>query len=230
MILLLAGTSDGRALGMKLAEEGKNILASAATPYGGQRLPVHYRIEARVGKLDLGAMVALCRDRGVTKIVDATHPYAKVATETAKAAAAQLGIAYERHERPPTTADLSQCLFFDTHDQAAAYLATTQGQVFLTVGSNFVATYVDHLGPDRLIARVLPTAGVLAKCEQVGLNASQIIAMQGPFSMDLNQVMLLDKQARFMVTKESSDIGGLREKIGAAEATGVTVLVIRRPK
>ena len=53
--------------------------------------------------------------------------------------------------------------------------------------------------------------------------------MQGPFSEELNYVMLKHTSAKYMVTKESGKVGGFSEKILAASRASATSIVIGRP-
>ena len=69
----------------------------------------------------------------------------------------------------------------------------------------------------------------LAACESAGIPHRNIIAMQGPFTREVNEAILRMFSIRYLVTKESGEAGGFPEKAEAAEHTGVTLLVIRRP-
>ena len=51
--------------------------------------------------------------------------------------------------------------------------------VLLTTGSHTLGVYAERIAPERLYARVLPTAASLAACESAGIPRSHIIAMQG---------------------------------------------------
>ena len=61
------------------------------------------------------------------------------------------------------------------------------------------------------------------------MKGAHLIAMQGPFSKELNIAMLKDTDADYFVTKESGKAGGFEEKLEAAKETGVTLVVIGRP-
>ena len=73
------------------------------------------------------------------------------------------------------------------------------------------------------------TVRSLKKCEDLGLHGAHIIAMQGPFSVELNCALLCTVQAGWLVTKEAGKRGGFAEKMEAAKQCGVSVVVIRRP-
>ena len=63
-----------------------------------------------------------------------------------------------------------------------------------------------------------------------GLQRRHIIAMQGPFSAEMNYIQLKEFQCSYMVTKDGGDTGGFKEKMQAAKKAGATAVVIDRPK
>ena len=81
----------------------------------------------------------------------------------------------------------------------------------------------------RVWARVLPMPASLDACAQAGLAPSHILAMQGPFSQELNTAMLKSIHAKWLVTKDGGDAGGFAAKDAAAKDAGARLLVIGRP-
>ena len=53
--------------------------------------------------------------------------------------------------------------------------------------------------------------------------------MQGPFSKNMNIVMLQDLKIDYLITKESGETGGELQKVEACQECGVTILAIKRP-
>ena len=66
-------------------------------------------------------------------------------------------------------------------------------------------------------------------CESAGLKPAHILAMQGPFSKEMNVAMLKSVDAKFLVTKDSGSKGGFEEKQAAAREAGAKLVVIGRP-
>ena len=66
-------------------------------------------------------------------------------------------------------------------------------------------------------------------CQEAGLQPSHILAMQGPFSTEMNVAMLKTVGASILVTKASGVAGGFPEKLEAARALGLTAVIIGRP-
>ena len=117
---------------------------------------------------------------------------------------------------------------------AAATLAVERaggGAIFVTVGSKSLATYVTaaRAAGLRLVARVLPTVESLQACATAGLKPGDVIAMQGPTSAGLDGALLRHLGATVLVTKQSGALGGLNEKLQAAQLAGATAIVVVRP-
>ena len=77
---------------------------------------------------------------------------------------------------------------------------------------------------------MLPTSNVIKMCEDLGMKAKYILALQGPFSYEMNLAMIHDYHADVMVTKNSGLIGGSDTKLKAAMDAGISVIVIDKPK
>ena len=69
----------------------------------------------------------------------------------------------------------------------------------------------------------------LERCLTLGYPQKHIIAMQGPFSREMNLATLREIGAGLLVTKDSGETGGFPEKLAAAQDAGATVIVISRP-
>jgi precorrin-6A/cobalt-precorrin-6A reductase len=182
--------------------------------------------------MDYKMMIDVMQKDGVTKVIDATHPYAVNVSENIKKATTELGIPLEvmpqREELGGKMAEL--VTIANNYNDAAEILKTTQGNILLTIGSRNIDTFVEAIDKNRLVARVLPTSDVLLKCETLGILPKNIIAMQGPFKAEMNKAIYESYQIRHMVTKDSGKIGGIEEKILPAIEKGINVIVIKRPR
>ena len=83
---------------------------------------------------------------------------------------------------------------------------------------------------ERFFARVLSTQEAVAEAVRLGFEGKHLIAMQGPYSEELNLAMLKHINAAYFVTKESGGAGGFEEKKKAAQKAGAELIVIARPK
>ena len=81
-----------------------------------------------------------------------------------------------------------------------------------------------------MFPRVLPLTQSILSCEEAGVPHRNIIAIQGPFSEELNKAVINEFEINVMITKDSGATGGFPEKIHAARDCGIPVIVITRPE
>lgn len=234
MIYLIGGTKDSRQLIKELLKADYKVVASVATEYGEQLLSRIEGLEVIAARLDQKGMEEVIEEYNVDRIIDATHPFAALVSQTAIKAAESKGKEYLRFERPPVKLPESELIIEKAGFEAAIdYLKGTTCQILLTIGSKELARFVTEISGfnQRVVARVLPTAGVLKKSQQeLGISPANLIAMQGPFSQELNKQLLIDYEIDILVTKASGETGGLDTKLKAAQDLEIPVLVIRRPE
>lgn len=226
-LVVFSGTSEGRALCRFLSARGARADAYVATEYGGAVMELMDGITVHTGRLDEAQMAAILD--ADTLLVDATHPYAAEVSENLRAACGTAGAVYERLIRP--TLDAAGAHTVPDTAAAVRWLNEHGGRILLTTGSKELDAYtaVENCR-ERLFVRVLPSAPVLRRCEELGLSGAHIIAMQGPFSHELNAALLRQTGASILVTKDTGNAGGFAEKLSAARETGAQVLVIARPR
>ena len=87
-----------------------------------------------------------------------------------------------------------------------------------------------QLAPINACIRLLPTLDGIRACEALDIPHRNIIAMQGPFSLDLNRVILEQFNIQWLVTKDGGAVGGFMEKAKACAYCGARLLVLRRPR
>lgn len=225
-LIVFSGTSEGHALCRFLSGRGQAADVFVATGYGEAVMEPLTGITVHRGRLTAAEMAGQMEAGAL--VIDATHPYASEVTANIKAACVESGAEYLRLLRPRTPAE-GVVTVQDTAE-AVEWLKGHEGKVLLTTGSKELDAYTAV--PDyaaRLYPRVLPTATVLQKCEALGFPGSHILAMQGPFSHEMNVALLYQTDAQILVTKDTGASGGFAEKLSAACETGATVLVIARP-
>ena len=232
MIFVAAGTQDGRELAGALLQVGYEVTASVVSSYGEKLLKQYPRLIINDKPLDEEALEDYIRQHGVRLFVDASHPYAANVSENAMRACRAANIPYIRYERASVPVDYDKAYPVESYEEAASTAARLGTTVFLTTGSRNLKAFVlsDALKGHTIIARILPTAGVLKECEELGLTPKQIVALQGPFSEELNIALYRQYGADVVVTKNSGEIGGTDTKITAAKKLGLPVVMIDRPK
>ena len=224
--VLFSGTTEGRRLSRALAALGGAVTVCVATEYGREEQGELEGITVLSGRMDEVQMARTVA--GAELCVDATHPYAVQASRSIRAACegARVPLLRLLREESPVPAGTE---VFSTAQAAAEWLKTTQGNILLTTGAKELGVFAP-LGGDRLYPRVLPLASSLEACGAAGVPSSHILALQGPFSRELNEAMLRQFAIRTLVTKDSGDVGGFRAKEEAARNLGCDLLVVARPR
>lgn len=220
-ILLFGGTTEGRLLAERLVGMGHQVTVSVATELGAEILQGQFCGPVLTGRMDLEAMAKLLPSYDLC--VDATHPYAVKVTKQLQAACAAAGVPLRRLLRKESGQE--GCMVVDSCAQAASFLQKQRGNVLLTTGAKELGAFA-ALEPDRLFPRVLPTHASLSACEALGIPHRNILALQGPFSQEMNAAMLAQYQIRWLVTKDGGAVGGYEEKYAAAQERGVPVILI----
>ena len=223
--VVFSGTTEGRLFSRQLAALGAEVLVSVATPLGAEEQGQMEGITVHCGRLTTEEMTDLLRE--ATLCVDATHPYAVDATRNIRSACTAAGVEYHRLLRAESPLPAGS-MVFRSAAHAAGFLASTTGNILLTTGAKELNAFA-ALEPERLFPRVLPTREGIAACEAVQIPHKNIIAMQGPFSYELNLALLKQFQIRYLITKDGGAAGGFAEKARAAQDTGTQLIVIRRP-
>lgn len=228
-ICVFAGTTEGRRLIEFLLGQPLRVYVCVATDYGEALIPRGENVEISAGRLDGEAMGRLFAERRFDAVIDATHPFATLASETIQASCREAGIEYLRLNRDGNRAD-SDAVYVDSIQAAAEWLSRHPGAALLATGSKELKPYTGV--PDyqeRFYPRVLPMKASLEACEAAGFAPAHIIAMQGPFTLDMNVATLKAIGAKYLVTKESGRSGGFDEKLEAARLAGAKCVVIGKP-
>lgn len=223
--VVFSGTTEGRVFSKQLAGLGAEVIVSVATPLGAEEQGKMSGVTVRCGRQEPDAMAAMLKSADLC--VDATHPYAVEATKNIRAACGQTGVEYHRLLRPASPLPAGSAVL-ETAMQAAEFLGKTEGNILLATGAKELAAFAG-IDPNRLFPRVLPTVEGIAACEKANIPHKNILAMQGPFSYELNVALMQQFHIQFMVTKDGGAAGGFNEKVRAAQACGAQLVVIRRP-
>lgn len=231
-ILIFAGTTEGRKLSEYLAAAEINHTICVATEYGEIVLRRHPLVKVHQGRMNQEQIEKFLCNGKFDVVVDATHPFAKEITYNIQAALKEMGrigilIPYVRLKRDGITERENGITYFETNEECVKALEDTEGNILLTTGSKELYKYCVSEGiKHRLYVRVLPSVESLSLCTEQGICGKQVIAMQGPFTTEMNEAVIRQYEIAYLVTKESGVPGGYQEKINAAKRTGVRIFVI----
>ncbi|MGE7110416.1 precorrin-6A reductase [Lysinibacillus sp. NPDC047702] len=231
MIFMLAGTSDARNLALEIQSAGYDVTATVVTESAASSL-AEVGLPHLVGRLTAEEMTTILTEQGYRLVVDASHPFAEEASKNAMAAAEQANIPYIRYERAHEHYSHPLITIVKDYEEAAHLAAEKRGVIMLTTGSKTLATFtkiLQGLENTRVIARMLPRLDNMEKCEALGVAQRDIVAIQGPFSKELNEALFRQYDVTLMITKESGKVGSVDEKLEAALACGIETILIARP-
>lgn len=229
-ILIFAGTTEGRKLSECLSKADILHTVCVATEYGEIVLTENACAHVHRGRMDVEEMSAFISDGQFSAVVDATHPYAQVVTENIKTAMKGMDIPYIRLKRETDDSyDYDKIRSFECNEDCAEALLQINGNILLTTGSKELSVYCGYESlKDRLYVRVLPGLESLSLCNENGIMGKHILALQGPFTVDMNEAMLRQYDISCLVTKKSGRAGGYIEKLEAAKRLDIPVYVVER--
>ena len=224
-VLVFGGTTEGRLLASELLKRGLEVTVSVATPLGAEELSGLSGLEIWVGRKEVRELEQAVKS--FDRCIDATHPYAVLASANIRTACQRAGVPCDRLSRAESLAEgvieVNSCV------QAAELLAGKEGNILLTTGSKELSAF-GNISRERLYVRVLPCHESLAACEALGIPHRNILALQGPFGQKLNEAMLEQYRIGWLVTKDGGTAGGFPEKLAAAQNLGVSVVLVKRPE
>lgn len=230
MILILSGTGDGRWLTGELARRGYRVEVLVSTSYGCE-LAVEDGAHRVLDQLPANPGSWLAR-AGCAAVVDTRHPFTREDSHELARACAELGIPFLAVGREETSVQ-PDSLVIPAYSlpEAAKKAAGLGNTIFLTTGSHGLEHFIDITKTHgaRLVVRVLPEHRVIKKCQDLGIKPRDIVAMQGPFSKQINRALFKMYRASVVVTKDSGRAGGTDTKIDAARSLKIPVVLVKRP-
>ena len=229
MIWVIGGTKDSRVFLEKFASADKNIIVSTATEYGGkllEGLPVKVVSE----RLSLELMRGFVEKNSIKAIVDISHPYAFEVSKNAMKVAEEFSIAYYRFEREEIHIIPDRFTEFQNINDLLEYCDKLEENILVTLGSNNIEYFSKLKNLEKFYFRILPKWDMVKKCEDNGILPKNIIAMQGPFSLNMNKAMIEQLNIKYLVTKKGGVTGGEREKIDACNEKEIEVILLDKPK
>lgn len=229
-VLVFGGTSEGRKIAYTLSTNGIMVYLCVATDYGHQIVEENDFLQVHKGRLDVEAMKELCTENRFDLIIDGTHPFATEVSKNIRRCSQDCSLKLLRFERNVSSCEKKNVQYAESIEQCIEMLEKTDGKIFLTTGSKNLDSFCKNKSlKERLVVRVLPGLESLKLCYDNGLEGSQIIAMQGPFSVEMNEAQINDYGVSVLVTKESGKTGGLDSKIIAAMNKKIDCIVIKNP-
>ena len=225
-MLILGGTGEAVALARRLESRAEfDVVTSLA---GRTRRPAPIPGRVRIGGFG-GAtgLSAWLEAEGANAVVDATHPYATTISRHARLACDGLGIPRLQLRRPAWSPVEGDAWTGVASMEAAANAVagapvSAQGCVFLSTGARDLQAF-GHLRTTRFLVRLVD-----APPAPLPLAESDLIVDRGPFAVEDERALFLDRDVELLVSKNS---GGKATyaKLAAARELGVPVVMVDRP-
>lgn len=219
MILILGGTTEGRRLVATLNDAHVPYTLSLAGRTSAMKPGPNTRVGGFGGVA--GLREYLEREQ-VSKVIDATHPFARQMHSNAAAACEQAGVPLLRLMRPGWRNHpyAGSWRWVNNHQEALQALKGA-GRVLLTIGRQEAVEYAAF--PGEMIVRI---AEATPEWSASIPESWEVIAERGPFDIDAERALISRVDA--VVSKESG--GRFNEsKLEAAHELGVPMIMIARP-
>jgi len=228
-LCVFAGTIEGRRIVEFLAAQPASVTACVAPEYGKALIEPAENVTVLSGRLSAGEIARLLRENAFDLVIDAAHPRAGAVTRDIRQACEETGTAYLRLTRKGPEAP-DEAVYVPDAQAAVEFLSAAEGNILLTTGCRDLAAFAALEGfQERVYARVSPTADSIEACREAGLKPDHILAIQGPFTEEMNRATARFVSARWIVTTDSGGPDGFDAKIAAARKTGARLIVIGPP-
>lgn len=235
-IFLLGGTKDSINITQHIKSNYNSYILTTTTTEYGAKLAIEGGSDDTIAKpLPKKNIISILKEKNFDILIDATHPFASHITQTSVSVAKLLKIPYIRFERPTTNfknIDSSNIYYVKSFEDAGKLISEkfNQGNVLHLAGANTMEDVLKNVPVERFYPRILKVKKSLEKCKKLNIQKDHIIQMNGAASKEENIKLINNLNASVMITKESGEIGGVIEKIQAANETNVSVIMIQRPE
>ena len=114
-------------------------------------------------------------------------------------------------------------------DEAVSWCSKSdRNRILLTTGFSAAEKFVKLKDEKEIFIRILPMPEHIEQCVSMGIKPSNILALQGPFSLELNTAIYNQYKIDVVITKDSGKTGGVPEKIQSAREAGIDIVIIKR--
>ena len=220
-LLLLAGTGLAQDIARRLDDRKADVIVSlagrsrTAAAAGGH--------DVRIGGFggDTGFRAYLA-ERGVSAVLDATHPFAARISDRSARICAELGLPYALVQRPPwvpQAGDLWQMI--EREEEAARHIAPGS-TVFLATGRQTLERFA-NLGTCELICRQIDPPDRAFPFEN-----GRFLVGTPPFSVAQERELFAELKVDWLVVKNAGGAASAT-KLTAARELGLRVAMIERP-
>lgn len=204
-----------------LAEAGVDAVYSYA---GRTETPVAQPLPVRVGGFGgVEGLATYLKAEAITRLIDATHPFAAQMSRNAVAASAATATPLIALEREPwAAAKGDRWTHVPDLSGAVAALGDAPRRVFLAIGRQTLDAFAGAQQHHYLLRLVDPPG------EPLPLPRAEAVIARGPFTVEGDRALLQDHGIEVIVAKNAGGAGA-EAKLVAARELGLPVILIDRP-
>ena len=244
-IFIMGGTAESVEIIKFIKEKYPDIylVTSTTTEYGAGIAKEAGSNEVISRPLPRDDILKVLDDYKIDLFIDATHPFAEHVTATACSVVNERQIPFIRFERESLyiedieNINLDNVYHVNSFDEAGKLIeeSSFKGNVLHLGGINTAGSVLKYVPTDKFYIRVLTVKSSLDKCEELGIIESHIFPMTASKNKDKkihtdeNLELYKKVDAKIILTKESGDTGGFREKIEAANKLNLKIIIVDRP-
>ena len=235
-IFLLGGTKDSINI-IKFIKKNYDafILTTTTTEYGAKLAKEGGSDDIIARPLPKEEIINIITNEKFDILIDATHPFASHITQTSTSIAKELKIPYLRFERPITNLkniNTSNIIYANSFVDAGKIISNefNQSNVLHFAGANTMEDVLKNVSTEKFYPRIVKVKSSIEKCKKLDINPNHIIPMTGAASKEENIELIEKYDAGIIITKESGEIGGVLDKIEAANIKNIKIIMIKRPQ
>lgn len=221
-ILILGGTREAAALAAELiaAQPDWRVITSLA---GRTKEPAPLAGEVQSGGFGgADGLAAYLRAEGITRLIDATHPFARRISANARAAAEATGVPLEVRTRQPWTRELGDNWIEVASLEQARDSIPAKARVLLALGSQHIGLFAARADV-HFVVRMVD-----APAEPLPLSDHELVIGR-PGDAVAEAALLKAHRITHIVCRNSGGAGAYA-KIEAARMMGIPVIMLQRPE
>ncbi|MCF1483727.1 MULTISPECIES: cobalt-precorrin-6A reductase [Rhizobium/Agrobacterium group] len=220
-ILILGGTAEAAKLAAELVEQGEAFVITALA--GRTEYPASLAGDVRIGGFGgVDGLVAYLRSEGITRVIDATHPFARQISANAVEACRKADVPLIVHLRPQWLEQPGDRWIMVETLEAATHTLPEGARVFLALGRQYIDIFARRTDCHFVIRMVD------APSTPLPFTHADIVVGKAAADWNAEKALLEGHAITHLVTRNS---GGEVSygKIIAARKLGLPVVMIARP-
>jgi precorrin-6A/cobalt-precorrin-6A reductase len=223
-VLILGGTAEAAALAHAALDRFSDAMQVTTSLAGRTERPAPLPGEARIGGFGgTSGLAAYLSDHGISRVIDATHPFATRISAQARLACEQAEVPRLILLRPSWRCHpLDRWIEVDNIAAAAAIIGRVGRRAWLTIGASEIACFSGEREVQFLVRVVDPPR------QSLPLHSYEVVVGRGPFTLAEERHHLKNHAIDVLVSKASGG-AATEAKIIAARELGIPVIMVRRP-